>query len=65
MYVILAASKGYVSYHYCNNRKKQIISIVATTGEEKLYFHVLVPEAKNVESVTASGKTISFKQSKI
>ena len=46
-------------------RKKQIISIVATTGEEKLYFHVLVPEAKNVESVTASGKTISFKQSKI
>ncbi len=61
----LAASKGYVSYKFINNRKEQIIHVNVTTGGDEMFFHVLLPENSNAKSVRSNGKNISFKQSNV
>jgi hypothetical protein len=60
-----AASKGYVSYQYHLDKVNKQIRIVATTGGDKIRFHVLLPEQAKVFSVTINNKNISFKQSKM
>ncbi len=60
-----AASKGYVSYHYLNNKQTGIITITATSGGNKMQFHVLLPEHTSAVSVTSENKNISFKQTVI
>jgi hypothetical protein len=58
-----AASKGYVAYNFINDEKKHVIHLTATTGGNKIFFHILLPENSNAKSVTSNGKNISFKQS--
>jgi hypothetical protein len=60
-----AASKGYVAYNFINDEKKHIIHLTATTGGNKMFFHILLPENSNAKSVTSNGKNISFKQSHV
>lgn len=60
-----AASGGYVSYHYAHNKQAHTINIKATTGGEKMLFHVLLPPGVKVQSVTSDHRKISFKTSEI
>ena len=46
-----AASKGYASYKFINDEKNHIIKIIATTGGDKMLFHVLLPANTKVKSV--------------
>jgi hypothetical protein len=57
-----AASKGYVSYEYLHNKKEHTISITATTGGDKMFFHTLLPANAKVKSVSSEKKNIAFKQ---
>lgn len=58
-----AASKGYASYKYIHDPKQKTIFITATSGAEKMYFHVLLPEKTSVQFVKMNNQNISFKQS--
>lgn len=60
-----AASKGYVSYKYFHNQQQHLIKIIATTGGDKMLFHVLMPASAKVKSVMSNNKNIAFKQSTI
>ncbi|MEO8415450.1 MAG: hypothetical protein ABI472_17450 [Ginsengibacter sp.] len=61
--VRFAASKGYVAYHFINDEKQHSIHLTATTGGNKMLFHILLPEHTRVASVNSNNKNISFKQS--
>jgi hypothetical protein len=60
-----AASDGYMSYKFIHDKQQHNIRITATTGGEKMYFHVLLPENAKVKAVTANNKNISFNQVRI
>jgi hypothetical protein len=60
-----AASKGYVSYRYLHDEKNSNLKITATTGGQKIFFHVLMPESATAVSVTSQNKSVPFKQSSI
>lgn len=60
-----AASKGYVGYKYFHNKQQHLIRIVATSGGEKMLFHVLLPAHATATSVTSGNKIIPFKSSTI
>ncbi|MEO8862112.1 MAG: hypothetical protein ABI358_11850, partial [Ginsengibacter sp.] len=61
--VRFAASKGYVAYHFISDKKKHIIHLTATTGGDKMFFHILLPQRSKATSVTYNNKKIPFKQS--
>lgn len=61
--VRFAASKGYVAYHFINYEKKHSIKLTATTGGNKMFFHILLPGHARVTSVTLNNKNITFKKS--
>ncbi|MGH2563013.1 MAG: hypothetical protein ACRDE5_00775, partial [Ginsengibacter sp.] len=63
--VHFAASKGYVAYNFINDEQQHSIHLTATTGGNKMMFHVLLPDHARVISVTSSNKKIPFKQSSI
>ena len=60
-----AASQGYVSYQYVHNKQQHTINITATTGGEKIFFHMLLPANTKVQTVRSNNKNIAFKQSTI
>jgi hypothetical protein len=60
-----AASQGYVSYQYIHRKQQHTITITATTGGEKISFHVLLPGNTKVRIVKSSNKNIPFSQSTI
>jgi hypothetical protein len=61
-----AASKGYAAYQYHHDKRHHIIRITATTGGNKMLFHVLLPQNTNVQSVQdGKGKSLVFKQSTV
>ena len=60
-----ATSEGYVSYKYIHNKQQDIIYVNATTGGEKMFFHVLLPSNANVQTVINNNKNIVFKQSTV
>lgn len=62
----LAASDGYVSYHYRHNASQKEISITLTGSGRTLHGHVLLPEkSRGLTSVTANSKPVNFNQTKI
>lgn len=63
--VRFASSKGYVAYTFINDEKQQIIHLTVTTGGNKMFFHILLPEHTNTVSVSLGNKKITFKQSTI
>ena len=60
-----AASNGYVGYQYIQNKQQHTIVITATTGGEKISFHILLPSNTNAQSVRSNNKNILFKQSMV
>jgi hypothetical protein len=60
--ICLAASGGYVSYHYLHNSDKKEILITLTGSGEELSGHVLLPDSvEKVTSVICDGKSLPFK----
>jgi hypothetical protein len=60
--ICLAASGGYVSYHYLHNSDKKEILITLTGSGEELSGHVLLPDSvEKVISVICDGKSLPFK----
>jgi hypothetical protein len=60
--ICLAASGGYVSYHYVNNSDKKELLITLTGSGEELSCHVLLPDSvEKVISVICDGKSLPFK----
>jgi len=60
-----AASKGYASYQYQLDTINKRIGITATTGGDKMLFHVLLPHHATVTSVSVNNKVHPFKQTTI
>jgi hypothetical protein len=58
-----AASKGYVSYRYVRDEKNNNLEITATTGGQKIHFHVLMPGNATAVSVMSQNKSVPFKRS--
>jgi hypothetical protein len=58
-----AASGGYVSYHFVNNKNKKTIEIIATGNGDKISFHVQLPSAAT--AIRYGEKPIEFKNSVI
>ena len=64
--ICLAASGGYVSYHYVNNSDKKEILITLTSSGEELSGHVLLPDSvEKVISVICDGRSLPFKMGTI
>ena len=62
----LAASGGYLSYKYKNDRKAREIRILLTGSGNELKGHILMPEnIKIVNSVTCDEKPVEFRMSTI
>jgi hypothetical protein len=62
----LAASGGYLSYKYINDRKAREIKILLTGSGNELKGHILLPEnIKTVKSVTCDDNPVEFSISKI
>ncbi len=57
--------KAYVAYNFIKDEKQHIIHLTATTGGNKMSFHILLPEHTTVTSVTSGNKNISFNKSTI
>ncbi len=57
-----AASKGYVSYQFIHNRHDHTIKMAATSGGDKMNFHILLPGPVTVQSVQNKNKDVPFKQ---
>jgi hypothetical protein len=60
-----AASKGYVSYQYHLDSVHHRIYITATTGGEKILFHVLLPPKAKATTVLVNKNKIAFTPSAI
>ncbi|MEO8764008.1 MAG: hypothetical protein ABI416_06965 [Ginsengibacter sp.] len=60
-----AESNAYVSYQYAHNRKQQLISIIATTGGDKIFFHILLPPNTMAQAVKSNGKEIAYMHSMV
>jgi hypothetical protein len=60
-----AASKGYVSYQYHLDSVHHRIHITATTGGNKILFHVLLPQHTKAISVLVNNTTHPFTQTTI
>lgn len=60
-----AASKGYAAYNYLLDKQKNTVSITATTGGNKMKFHVLMPANTKARSIFVDNKNIAFKSSAI
>lgn len=54
-----------MSYQYYHNKEQHAINITATTGGDKILFHVLLPANAKAISVTLNNKNIPFKRSTI
>jgi hypothetical protein len=59
--VRFAASEGYVSYKYFNDKKNNLIKLKATTGGHKILFHVLLPKNAKAKWVMSNNNNIVFK----
>ena len=60
-----AASGGYVSYQYIQNKQQHTITITATTSGKKFSFTYCCPPNTKVQTVTSNNQNIPFKQSTI
>jgi hypothetical protein len=60
-----AASKGYVSYQYHLDSLHHRIYITATTGGNKMLFHVLLPPKTKATTVLVNKNKIAFTPSAI
>jgi hypothetical protein len=60
-----AASRGYVTYQYRNDKKNKAIFITVTGNGDKMFFHVLLPMNAEAKNVLCNSKTIGFKPSTI
>lgn len=62
----LAASNGYVTYQYKNDRKSKEISLLITGSGKEINVHILLPEnSESVQSVTVNNQLKDFKITKI